>query len=44
MDVKSAFLHGDPTREIYEGRQSCFPIEKILIWFEIVLQGLVLEE
>ena len=44
MDVKSAFLHGDPTREIYEGRQSCLLIEKILIWFEIGPQGLVLEE
>ena len=44
MDVKSAFLHGDPIGEIYEGRQSCFPIEKILIWFEIGPQGLLLEE
>ena len=35
MDVKSTFLHGDPTGEIYEGRQSCFPIEKTRIWFEM---------
>ena len=44
MDVKSAFLHGDPTGEIYEGCQYFFPTEKILIWFEIAPQGVVLEE
>ena len=44
MDVKSAFIHGDLTGQIYEGRQSCFLTEKILIWFEIGPQGLVLEE